>query len=102
MRAKDIVGLVLTIAGVVAASLGHLVHYKWFWLAVALLVPGCILLFNAYRAREFLRSGAGGMDIYDSSGFRHGGHEDSFPAADFHSGADSHGFDAGGSHGSSD
>jgi hypothetical protein len=71
LGAKDIIGLVLTIAGVIAASLGHLVNYKWFWLAGALLLPGCLLLFNAYREREFLRSGAGGMDIYDNSGFRH-------------------------------
>lgn len=82
LSAKSIVGLVLTIAGVLAASLGHLIYYKWFWLAGALLIPGCLLLFNANRAREFLRSHAGGMDVCDSSGFYHGGHVDSFPVAD--------------------
>jgi hypothetical protein len=96
LSAKDIIGLVLTIVGVITASLGHLVHYKWFWLAGALLLPGCLLLFNAYREREFFRSGAAGMDIYDSSGFRHGGHGDSFSVAD------SHGSDIGGSDGGSD
>jgi hypothetical protein len=96
LSAKDIIGLVLTIAGVIAASLGHLVHYRWFWLAGALLLPGCLLLFNAYRAREFLRSHPGGMDVCDSSGFYHGGHVESFPVAD------SHGADMGGSDGGSD
>lgn len=93
MRAKDIFGLVLTIAGVVAASLGQLLHYKWFLLAVVLLIPGCLLLFNAYRSREFMRSGAGGLDIYDSAGLRHGGHGDSFSAADSHHSSDAGGFD---------
>ncbi len=96
MSAKSIIGLVLTIAGVIAASFGHLVHYKWFWLAGALLFPGCLFLFNAYRAGEFLRGHPGGMDVCDSSGFYHGGHAGSFPAGD------SNYSDTGGSDGGAD
>lgn len=78
MSTKSIVGLLLSVAGVVVTSLGHLIDPKWFLLAGALLLPGCLLLFDEYQASRFLRNSGGGMDVYDSTGFRHGGHEDSF------------------------
>ncbi len=80
MNAKGIVGFLLCVAGVVIASLGHLIAPKWLILAGALLLPGCLLLFNEYQARRFFRNSGSGMDVYDSTGFRHGGHEDSFHA----------------------
>ncbi len=78
MSVKSIIGFLLSVAGVAVASLGHLIDPRWFLLAGALLLPGFILLFTEYQSRRFLRNGGSGMDIYDSTGFRHGGHEDSF------------------------